>query len=162
MRRLLALALIALVAGCGWQLRGAGAGFGGEAVFVQSEVGAGDLAFETARTLGDLGANIVDSREAAETIVVLVDENVSRATLSVDERGRAIEYELRYSLVFRVEDADGILGQGRQTVRTYRAYDANPLDPLAEQSQRERVLRDLRQEAVNTMIARVARIRGER
>jgi LPS-assembly lipoprotein len=158
--RFASLLLIVLLTGCGWQLRGAGAGFGGEAVYVESEVGAGELAFEAARTLSDLGARIVEDPAAADTIVVLVDESVSRTTLAVNERGRATEYELRYSLAFRVEDAGGVLG--RQTVRTYQAYDANPLDPLAEQSERERVLRDLREEAVNTMVARVARIRGER
>jgi LPS-assembly lipoprotein len=154
------LAVTALLAGCGWHLRGSGgADLDGRPVYVDSSaMGTGDLSRTTARELSDLGAKLADSREAADMALVLLDERTRRRTLSVDRNGRATEYELDYTLQFQVESPAGDVLMSRQIVQEQRAYDTDASDVLGSQSREKRVLRDLRVESVRRMLARAATV----
>jgi len=161
MRRLRAvtvLLLTALVAGCGWHLRGAGsASLDGKSIAVVPDMGEGDLARSVRRELSRLGATPVKKGAGAYRLLTLVDEGVSRKTIATDNRGRATAYELTYRLTFSIADGEGQTLLDRQTVTADGTYQAQPLDTLAEQSQRDRLTRDLREEAVTLMLSRLAR-----
>lgn len=151
--------LSALLAGCGWHLRGVGGGdLSDRAVLVESRLGAGPLTNQALSLLDAYGARVVETRAAAEQVLVILAERYEQRTLVTDENGDALEYELRYYLSFRVEGPEGEVLQSQQTVFTDGAYQADPLDAVGTQARRDRLAEELRFEAVQLMLARLARV----
>lgn len=158
-------ALVGLVAACGWHLRGGGqGGLAGKRLIVESEAGQGELLSGARQSLRRLDVELVDAVEKAPRLTIL-GENTSRSTITTDDDGRASAWELEYRLRFRLlpaayeQDAD----DGPQaplisttSVRTAETYEASPQDTQAEQAQRRQLTRELREEAIRLMLARVA------
>jgi len=159
-------AMIAVATACGWQLRGSGQGdIEGEPLIVASELGEGAVVQLTRQSLRRLGARVVEAGDAAPTLR-LTSENTSRRTIATDDDGRASAWELAYRLSFSLRPASDASSDGEQTppppllrertVRASQTYDAAPQDALAEEAQRERLIEELREEAVRLMISQVA------
>lgn len=157
-------ALAGLVAACGWQLRGGGqGGLDGKRLIVESEAGQGELLSRARQSLRRLDANLVDAGQQAPTLTIM-GENTNRRTIATDDDGRASAWELEYQLRFRLlpaaaaEADDGAQSPliNTATVRTSDTYEASPRATQAEQAQRRQITRELREEAIRLMLARVA------
>lgn len=159
-RLLLVLLLAALVGGCGWQLRGAGGG-GIEGVVLRLEGDAEPRVLRLAEAeLLDLGAEVVGADSTADAVLVVTDAGSRRRTASVDERGRAREYELTYRIGFRVEPPAEEAEEPSlpaQAVTTSSSFTTDPLDTQAADAREAQLADELQLEAVRLMIARVAR-----
>jgi LPS-assembly lipoprotein len=167
--RLANLALVLLLsitlAGCGWQLRGAaGGGFGDLAIAIEGGVSQ-PILDQVGRQLRDLDARVVADRQAAERVLVIRDVRVDRRTVATDADGFAEAYELRYRIDFRLEPGErsgGDVDIGQvQTVRATAAYaaaaDDNRQGMQAEDAEAEALERDLREQAIDLLLARVSR-----
>lgn len=161
LKLLLVLSLVMLTAACGWQLRGAaGGGFSGVPIALEGAAG-NRLLNEIAVQLRSLDANVVASAAQAEWVIEVSSPDRSRGTVATDAQGFASEYELRYQLSFVLRPggmaADEALSTERQTVQTSAAYRADTNNLQAQEAEEEALTRELREDAIRLLLARVGR-----
>ena len=148
--------LCLLLAGCGWQLRGASlAALDGQQVYPQFEVPPAELRGPLLRGLRQSGAAIADSPDAADATLTLLEERQARRPISVDTAGRVQEYELVYELSFGLEATDGGALLGPETVTVSEVYRYERDNVLGSQAREAEVLRRLREDAVRLLLPRV-------
>ncbi|WP_040661909.1 LPS-assembly lipoprotein LptE [Nitrococcus mobilis] len=158
--RLSQLLVVALLVGCGWHLRGSGGGadLEGVMVYVLPEMGEGELANVTTDTLRNYGAQVVGDQPVADWVLVLLGQQTNRRTVSVTSQGQARAYELSYTLHFRVDTAEGEALLDEQTVAPQVVYQADPQNVLGRESQERRLIEQLRRQALDLMMGRLAGI----
>ena len=149
---LLALAL----SGCGFHLRNAlvlPADLG--PVRVEARDPYSPLADSLAQALQRAGAQ--PAADGAEDVAVLdlVAERWGNTPLSVDARGRAQEFSLRYAVVFELRGADGEILVPRQVVELSRDYVSPPTNSIGTDSEREILARELRREMGASILRRI-------
>lgn len=100
----LALLACALVAGCGFKLRGTGLNVSAQSVFVSgadpTRVGSSEFAQALRRAFAQRRVTVTDGPEAAEVQVRVLDERRERRNLSVTGQARAAEWELTRAVQF--------------------------------------------------------------
>lgn len=75
--------------------------------------------------------------------------------LSVDQRGRAQEYTLRYAVVFRLTRADGTELVPLQVVELSRDYISTPTNSSGTEGEREILSREMRRDMVASILRRI-------
>lgn len=140
---------------CGFQLRGQAA-IPFETLFVES---AGYSAFandlERAIRSGSK-TRIVDSRDQAEAVLKIVGETQEKHILSLSSGGKVREFELRYRVAYRLTDraSKDLAPPGEITLRRDMTYDDTQL--LAKESEEALLYRDMKSDAVQQMLRRLA------
>lgn len=153
---LVAALLVLALPGCGFHLRDALVlpdGLG--PVRVEARDPYSPLSDSLERGLQRAGAVTVP--EAAEDAAVLriVEERWGNTPISVDARGRAQEFSLRYAVVFELHGAGGEVLVPRQVVELSRDYVAPPADSIGTDSEREILARELRREMGAAILRRI-------
>lgn len=154
--------LVALTAlqGCGFHLRG-DAGPDGTAALPPSlsplrirGLGAFDpLRNDLKQVL--TGANVQVTKEDTGAILQISNQNQNRRVLSVDGRGKVVEYEIYHALTFNLLDKTGTELVSPQTVSTQRAY-VNPETEVLGKNREEALLRrDMRRDLARRIISRM-------
>ena len=153
---LLIYSVVALLSGCGFRLRGS--------IDLPEELT--EVALEGARPNGELGialrngfarvgGQVVDSAASANSVLVITQDSFSRRVLSVDSTGQANEYELAYTLGFRLDDPDGTNRVAQQSINLRRQYRYDPNLTLAKADQEARLVREMRQDAARQLLRRL-------
>lgn len=158
-RVLLAAAVCALVAGCGFKLRGeADLPFKTIAVSPQSPLGVSVSRSITAGT----NAKVVDSPKDAEAILLITGETRDKVILSLNSQGRVREYTLRYRVTYRVIDGKGSDFLPSSEVLLRRDITFND-QVLAKESEEALLYNDMQRDAVAQIIRRLsaAKLRPE-
>jgi len=148
--------VVALLTGCGFRLRGS--------IELPSELT--EVAIQGTRPNGELGialrngctrvgGQVVDSAEIARSVLVITRDSSDRRVLSVDSIGQANEYELAYTLGFRLDDPDGTNRVVPQSINLRRQYRYDPNQTLAKADEESRLLREMREDAVRQMLRRL-------
>ncbi len=124
------LVLLALVSGCGFQLRG-------EVelpavlqdTYIESQDPFTGIARPLRAQLERSQVNVLETREQASAVLKIVSERSENRVLSVGSRGKATEYELYDSVVFSLADASGKQLIAPQTLSITRdlVFDQNEL-----------------------------------
>lgn len=167
-QRLLALIIggAMLLGGCGFHLRGQATQLPPELstlrVMVQGNVQANDpllgLVRDTLRLQS--GARIVEDGDVPS--LVLSDEHVESQVVSIQTAtAKASEYRLRYSLNFALRDAASKPLLGPHTIRLQREYTFDPTRVLAKEHEERELLRELRRDAVQQLVRRIAKTAGK-
>lgn len=149
----LALVSVALVAGCGFQLRSE------ESLQLPSRLSpmqvtglptSDPLYRELKTALADAGVTVTQSQETARSFLVLSDREARRRVLAVNSLGKAIEYEIVEEVTFELLDHErNVLLPEHRTTRegSYTDPTGDPLGKAAEQQLlRESKRRDLVQQ----------------
>jgi LPS-assembly lipoprotein len=147
--RLFLLFVILGMTACGFKLRGttelppALQQMTAEGVAPYSELG---VALE--RAWRQSGATLKFERaERSEMIRLQITQNeFTRHTLSVDSAGRPNEFDLRYQVAFKVQDAAGKSLLNNQTVKANRSFRFNPTNILAMDEEEARLKKILAEE----------------
>lgn len=155
---LLLLTLLVLTTSCGFHLRGQDgtmlpASF--NPIYISGLSDRGDFQRSFRQAFKSSGADLVDDRAAAATIITILDQKSTRRVLTVDSRNKVAEYELEESLRFSVRSASGtdIIPSGQVTVLRIHL---NPEDLLLGQNREEELLRgDMRRDLVSQLINRL-------
>ena len=156
---LVSLALIysvVLLSGCGFHPRGS----------LDLPVELTEVALEGTRPNGELGVavrngfarvggQVVDSAASARSVLLITQDSNSRRVLSVDSIGQANEYQLRYTVGFRLDDPEGTNRVVQQTINLHRQYRYNPNLTLAKADQEARLVREMRQDAARQLLRRL-------
>lgn len=159
MRRILIVsALVLLMDGCGFQLRGSQT-LPVERLYlalpVNSPIGA-----EIGRVVrSSTNASVVPNRKDAQAIVELLGEQREREVLSINAQGRAREYQLRLRTTFRVVDQEGIELIAPTSLIARRDISFNESELLAKESEEALLYRDMQSDLVRQIVNRLQGIK---
>lgn len=148
--------LFAGLTGCGFHLRGAvELPPALTEVAIQGTNPYGELGVVLRNGFSRVGGQVVESVQQAQSVVVITRDSTQRRVLSVDNLGQATQYELEYTLGFRLDDPQGATRVGAQTLNLRRQYNYDPNLALAKADEEARLVREMRQEAVRQMLSRL-------
>jgi LPS-assembly lipoprotein len=155
------LLLAVALAACGFQLRGTNGLY--HMPFQSIYLGFSDtspLGTELKRHLrgGDAVAVVTDPAKADAQFDVL-SENRAKSILSLNSQGRVREYQLTYTLVFRVRDAKGAELLGPTTIGLKRSIAFNESQVLAKETEEALLYRDMQSDLVQQILRRLAAIK---
>lgn len=152
------LALSWGLAACGFHLRGAPDLPAGMAVtYLDIATPTSDLALQLKRTLETAGITVIF--EPAEGAAVLkVSPSSGRRTLSIGPDGKALEYEVYYTVRFAVSKPGSEFEIAPQQVTLTRDFVYDPLAVLAVGKEQARLEQDMERELARLIIQRIAAV----
>jgi len=147
-----------LLSACGFHLRGALAlPEGVKKIYLTGVTPSQPLARDIAMLFAGNGGTVVEDRNEADAVLEILGEKNDRRVAAVNSEGRVSQYELYYELSFRMLDPKGEIVHPAATVGVTRDYAFDPNNVLGK-AQEESLLRDdMRKQAVNQMLRRLAR-----
>ena len=152
MRRLILCLFIALLAGCGFHLRG-------QVALPYSTLhisgpSASSVSNSLKRLLRSSGVRLVDRQEDAELTLVILSDVREKSILSLSAAGRAQEYELRQRLSYRIITAgEPDLPAGE--ILSQRSISFNDAQVLAKESEENLLYRDMENDVVQQLLRRL-------
>ena len=156
MKKLL-LALLVTASGCGFQLRGA-ENVPFRTLYIPGA--SGGIALDLKRNIeAGTDAKVVDSAKQAEAILELSNERREKIILSLTGSERVREFRLRYSVNFRVHDAQGREYVPLSTVQLARDVTFNDEEILAKEAEKQLLFRDMQADMVQQLLRRLAAAR---
>jgi LPS-assembly lipoprotein len=155
MRGALAFLFAALVAGCGFHLRGT-ATLPFDTISVPGET---PLSIELQRNIASgTNAKVVPQDANPQAILALLGETRDRLILSLNSQGQVTEYELRYFVTFRVYSPKGTDYIRSSQIALRRPITFND-QVLAKEEEAELIYREMRQDMVQLIMRRLAAVR---
>ena len=150
----LALSLSALLAACGFQLRGS-SDVPFETLYIpNAKTG---VALDLKRNIeAGTHAKVVDDPKKAEAILELSNEVREKIILSLNAAGRVREFRLRYSVRFRVHDGKGTDIVPSSLVELTRDITYNDADILAKEAEEQLLFRDMQSDMVQAVMRRLS------
>jgi LPS-assembly lipoprotein len=144
----------ALLAGCGFQLRGTAA-LPFNSMYVQAaSTSVFAIQLKRAVVTGS-GARITERPEQAEVILQILSELQDKQILSLSGGGRVSEYQLRYRVSFRLTDSKNREHIPTSEIVLRRDYTYNDSQVLATESEEALLYRDMRNDAVGQLVRRL-------
>jgi LPS-assembly lipoprotein len=154
--RLLSLALVLALSACGFHLRGAmSLPDDLDPVKVVSTDRYSPLAETLAGALTRAGAQPATPGTENPAVLELLAEKWGDTPVSVDERGRAQEFSLRYAVVFELRNGDGTLLVPRQNIELSRDYISVPDASIGTEGERDILVRELQREMAASVLRRI-------
>ena len=154
MKTLTALLCTLLIAGCGFQLRGA-ANLPFDTLHVQAPVGS-QFAVQFRRVVAaGSGTRIVDNPKAAAATLVLVTELREKSILSLSAGGRVREFQLRYRMSYRLLDKNAVETIPTTEIALTRDFSFNDQDTLSKEAEEALLFRDMQSDAVQQLVRRL-------
>lgn len=155
-RRLLSLVLVLAVSACGFHLRDSlTLPVGLDPVKVVSPDRYSPLAETLAQALTRAGATPATPDTQSPAVLELLAEQWGSTPVSVDERGRAQEYSLRYAVVFELRNGDGTVLVPMQNIELSRDYISVPEASIGTEGERDILERELRREMAAAVLRRI-------
>ncbi|HUK05326.1 MAG TPA: LPS assembly lipoprotein LptE [Burkholderiales bacterium] len=155
MRAALGLVLAALLAGCGFQLRGT-ADLPFETLYMPPAAAPG-IALDLKRNIqAGTRTKVVDDQKQAQAVLEFAQEVRDRQILSLASTGRVNEFRLRYLVTFRVHDGKGGDFVPSSTVTLTRDVTYNDADVLSKQTEEQLLYRDMQFDMVQLIMRRLA------
>jgi LPS-assembly lipoprotein len=153
-KRVVAVALLVAVAGCGFKLRGT-AEVPFETLYLPGATGG--IALDLKRNIeAGTHAKVVDDPGKAEAVLQFTEESRSKEVLSLTGTGRVREFQLRYRVGFRVHDGKGNDYVPQNTVQLTRDVTFNDTEILAKEQEEQLLFRDMQSDMVQQILRRLA------
>ena len=150
----LALAITVLLAACGFQLRGA-APLPFETVYMANTTGG--IGLDLKRNIqSGTRTTVIDDAKKAEAVLEFLQEVREKKILSLAATGRVREFQLIYSVAFRVHDGKGGEFLPVSTVQLKRDVSFNDTDVLAKETEEALLFRDMQFDMVQLILRRLA------
>jgi LPS-assembly lipoprotein len=147
---LLSFSLIAILSGCGFQLRGDyQLPESLESIRLQSNVSK-ELASQMEQRLVHSGINV--SKNSSYQLALLSDK-LERRTLSLFESGQVAEYELLYQVSYQLLKDNQVIIE--RTAEVARDYQDDPNFALAKTREREMLVNEMRAEASRIILQQI-------
>ena len=157
MRRLYALLLAALIAGCGFHLRGV-ASLPFNTIYLPNA--GGGIALDLKRNIrAGTDAKVVDTAKEAQAVLEFTREAREKEILTLTGTGAVREYQLHYVVSFRVRATKGGDFVPPSTIRLSRDVTFNDADVLAEEAEEQLLYRDMQTDMVQQIMLRLSAAR---
>ncbi|CAN7605946.1 LPS assembly lipoprotein LptE [Acidovorax sp. LjRoot129] len=161
-RTLLTFAPVALLAGCGFRLRGVPE-FGFETLYIAAPPSS-PLARELERTLAGSGGNLRVLRDAAgmttaQAIMDLLQEQQERVVVGQSASGQVRELQLRLRVKFRLRTLAGTELIPETEILQQRDISYNETIALAKEAEEALLYRNMRTDIVQQLLRRLAVVR---
>jgi LPS-assembly lipoprotein len=156
LRPALALCLALVLSACGFHLRNAlqlPPDLGPVTVVARDPYSA--LALSLEQALERTGAEIAPDGAEGVAVLDILAERWGNTPISVDSRGRAQEFTLRYAVIFELRGADGEVLVPQQATELSRDYVSVPTRSIGTESEREILARELRREMTAAVLRRI-------
>jgi LPS-assembly lipoprotein len=148
------LLLIAVLAGCGFHLRGE-AHYEFETLFLNSPT-TQPLTADLRRSLQGIGtAQLVTSADKAQVILDIASVENNKQILSLSSGGRVSEFLLSKRVLFRVHDAAGNDWLPTSELVVRRTYSYSDSAALPKEAQEQRLWREMQDDAVQQIVRRL-------
>lgn len=154
---LLAGALLLALEACGFGLRGGDTEAMAEPglVYIDSPPRYQELVLLLEQTFTADNQTLVGHARQADRIVHIEDENIERRVLALTDTGQPAEYQLRYSLTYRITDAEGRALVNPQNIVLLRDYGFDPSRLLSQSAEEAALLDEMRQETADIIAQRL-------
>jgi LPS-assembly lipoprotein len=150
--------VLALLAGCGFQLRGT-QDVPFNTLYIPGA--SGGIALDLKRNIeAGTDAKVVSDPKQADAILELSNERREKIILSLSGTGRVREFRLRYSVDFRVHDGKGNVYVPTSTVQLSRDVTFNDAEILAKEAEEQLLFRDMQSDMVQQLLRRLAAARA--
>ena len=163
-RAVLALGLTVLLSACGFHLRGSNGSF--MLPFATMYIGLPDtspLAIGLKRYIRAIGSTeVVSTKDGADAVLEVLSDperNRTKTILSLNKNGRVQEYQLGYSINFRVLDKAGNQLLAPTTISLVRPITFDESQVLAKETEEAALYRDMRNDLVQQIMRRLAAIK---
>ena len=151
--RCVAAALPALLAGCGFHLRG-DVTYAFSTLFINAPANV-PFAAELKRALAGGGTTLVDTAAAAQVILDVSSVTDDKQVLSLSGGGRAREYLLTKRVTFALHDAGGKDWLPAAEIVVRRSYTFNESEVLAREAEEAKLLKEMQTDAVQQVVRRL-------
>ena len=152
--RTTALVLALILAGCGFRLRGT-ADVPFQTLYVPNADSG--IALDLKRNVqAGTQAKVVDDPQKAEAILAFSTENREKNILSLTGTGRVREFQLKYSVGFRVHDGKGGDFIPQTTIALTRDITFSDTEVLAKEAEEQLLFRDMQSDRVQQIMRRLA------
>lgn len=163
-RAMLAIALTMLLSACGFHLRGSNGSF--MLPFATMYIGLPEtspLAIGLKRYIRAIGSTeVVNTKDGADAVLEVLNDperNRTKTILSLNKNGRVQEYQLGYSINFRVVDKAGNQLLAPTTISLVRPITFDESQVLAKETEEAALYRDMRNDLVQQIMRRLAAIK---
>ena len=152
--RVIALALVLVLAGCGFRLRGT-AEVPFETLYLPNATSG--IALDLKRSIqAGTRARVVDEAKGADAVLQFTEEGRSKEILSLTAQGRVREFQLRYRVGFRVHDGKGREFVPASVIQLTRDVTFNDTEILAKEQEEQLLFRDMQTDMVQLIMRRLA------
>lgn len=152
----LAILGLAALSGCGFQLRGQ-VPLPFEGAYIDATPGSG-LAALLSKQLA-LQSKLAPSRDKADVIIKLSDENQRKSILTLSSSGKVQEYRLVYKVTVAASDAAGAEALPPAILQQVRDFSYNDQAILAAGTQEATLRNEMSQNLVQQILNRLAFVR---
>lgn len=150
--RWILLAMLLALTACGFQMRGV-ADLKFHTLYIQGPTISISKPFK--RSLAVNGVKIVSAKDQAELLLEIMSEAQEQRILSLSGRGLVREYELFYTVNFRLRDPSSETWGEVQTIKGRREITYDDSQLLAKQLEQERLYNDMKDDAVRELLRRL-------
>jgi LPS-assembly lipoprotein len=152
----IAILVIAMaLSSCGFQLRGQAA-IPYKTIFIETP-GYSLFANDLARAINSGSeTKIVTNREEAEAVLKITGELQENRILSLSSGGKVREFELRYTVGYRLTDRAGVDLAPPGQISLHRDMTYDDTEVLAKESEQILLYRDMKSDAVQQMLRRLS------
>ncbi|MBP5996328.1 MAG: hypothetical protein KA535_00105 [Azonexus sp.] len=159
LRIVFALFLAAVIAGCGFQLRGSNSNLPYKTLYIALPETA-DVRIWLQRYIGATGqTKIVDNAKDAEAVFQQLQDGRIKTILSVNAQGRVTEYRLQLNYRFRLVDAKGRELVAPNEINLSRDISYSDSNVLAKDLEEGLLWRDMNNDLVNQIVRRLSLIK---
>jgi LPS-assembly lipoprotein len=152
----LAILGLAALSGCGFQLRGQEP-LPFDGAYIDAAPGSA-LAATLSKQLA-LRSKLAPSRDKADVIIKLSDENQRKSILTLSSSGKAQEYRLVYKVTVAASDASGVEALPPAILQQVRDFSYNDQAVLAAGTQEGELRQQMNQNLVQQILNRLAFVR---
>lgn len=159
-RQLLGAALCGplFLTGCGFHLRGV-AHLPFKTMYLQMPVNTPLSVLVRRELLAETNVTLVDNPSEADAILEFIRESRSSDILTINDAGRAREYELMLSLEFRVSSPDGFDYMEATRLSAVREFSYAETEFLSRSREEDFLYRDMEIDLINQLMRRIAAIK---
>jgi LPS-assembly lipoprotein len=154
-RRLVSFGLVATLSACGFHLRGT-ASLPQESLYISGPAYSG-FANDLKRAIrAGTSTRIADDAAEADATLFILGENRAKLILTLTQQGTVREFQLRYSIVYRLADKAGKEILPPSEIVSLRSYIYNDQNALAAEAEDAFLYRDMQQDAAQQLLRRLA------
>ena len=157
-RLIIAAALIATLANCGFHVRG-----DTSLPFSSMAIIGGDgsaLVIDLKRSLrGNARIEVIDNPEKAEVVLYILLNQNDKSILTLSGGGRVREFQLTQRVMFRVADIAGNEWMPMSEINVRRDFSFNDSQALAKEGEERLLLADMQADAVQQLLRRLSAVK---